>query len=146
LPAPALVKNKNLRAALLAEPSARPVVEAWQKLDVAVVGIGGKLDPTYLPEYLQEEPLQHESLVRSSVSDVCSHYFAADGAALGEEHDARLIAASRDEFKRIPLSVGVAGGPEKVSGIVGAARAGLINALVTDEGTANSCLQIADAA
>ncbi len=141
LPAPALVKNESLRAALLDEPSVRPVVEAWRKLDVAVVGIGRRLGPTYLPEYLQ-----HESLVRSSVSDVCSHYFAADGTALGEEHDARLIAASREEFKRIPLSVGVAGGPEKVSGIVGAARAGLVNALVTDEGTANSCLEIADAA
>ena len=80
------------------------------------------------------------------MSGVCSHYFAADGEVLGEEHDARLIAASRDEFKRIPLTIGVAGGPEKVAGIVGAARAGLVNALVTDEETANSCLQIAKVA
>lgn len=146
LPAPALVNDERLRAGLFAEASVRPVVEAWRKLDIAVVGIGRKLDPTYLPEYLQYEPLQHESLVRSSVSDVCSHYFAAGGEALGEEYDARLIAASRDEFKRIPLTVGVAGGPEKVAGIVGAARAGLVNAFVTDEETANRCLQIAEAA
>lgn len=146
LPAPALVNNERLRAALLAESSVGPVVEAWQKLDVAVVGIGRRLDPTYLAEYLQDETLQRESAVRSSVSDVCSHYFAADGAALGEEHDARLIAASREELKRIPVTVGVAGGPEKVAGIVGAARAGLINALVTDEETAKVCLQISQAA
>jgi DNA-binding transcriptional regulator LsrR (DeoR family) len=146
LHAPALVDNEGLRAALLAETSVRPVVEAWRKLDVAVVGIGRKLDPNYLAEYLQEEPLQHESLVHRSVSDVCSHYFAVDGKALGEEHDARLIAASRDELKRVPLTIGVAGGPEKVAGIVGAARARLINALVTDEETASSCLQIAKAA
>lgn len=146
LPAPALVNNERLRAALFAEVSVKPVVEAWRKLDVAIVGIGRKLDPTYLAEYLQEEPLQYESLVRWSVSDVCSHYFAADGEALGEEHDDRLIAASRDDFKRIPLTVGVAGGPEKVAGIVGAARAGLINALVTDEDTANGCLEVTDAA
>lgn len=146
LPAPALVKNHRLRAALLAESSVRPVVEAWRKLDVAVVGIGRRLDPTYLAEYLQDEPLQHESLVRSSVSDVCSHYFAADGEALGEEHDARLIAASREEFERIPLTVGIAGGIEKVTGIVGAARAGLVNAFVTDEETAGGCLQVSEAA
>ena len=146
LHAPAFVNDERLRAALLAEASVRPVVEAWRKLDVAVVGIGRKLDPTYLADYLQEEPLQHESLVRWSVSDVCSHYFAADGKALGEEHDARLVAVSRDELKRVPLTIGVAGGPEKVAGIVGAARARLINALVTDEETANSCLQIAEAA
>ena len=146
LPAPALVKNERLRAALLTEASTRPVVEAWRKLDIAIVGIGRRLDPSYLADYLQDEPLQHEPLLRWSVSDVCSHYFAADGTALGEEHDARLIAASRDEFERIPLTIGVAGGPEKVSGIVGAARARLINALVTDEGTENSCLQIAKVA
>ena len=125
LPAPELVKNESLRAALFAEVSVRLVAGAWRKLDVAVVGIGRKLDQTYLAEYLQEETLQHESLVRSSVSNVCSHYFAAGGEALGEEHDARLIAASRDEFRRIPLAVGMAGGPEKVPGIVGAARARL---------------------
>jgi deoxyribonucleoside regulator len=146
LPAPALVKNESLRAVLFAEVSVRPVAEAWRKLDVAVVGIGRQLDQTYLAEYLQEETLQHESLVRSSVSDVCSHYFAAGGEALGEEHDARLIAASRDEFRRIPLAVGLADGPEKVAGIVGAARAGLIKALVTDEDTANGCLEITDVA
>jgi deoxyribonucleoside regulator len=146
LHAPALVNDERLRAALLAETSVRPVVEAWRKLDVAVVGIGRKLDPTSLADYLQEEPLQHESLVRWSVSDVCSHYFAADGKALGEEHDARLVAISRDELKRVPLTIGVAGGPEKVAGIVGAARAGLIKALVTDEDTANGCLEVTDVA
>ena len=146
LHAPALVNNKRLHAALFAETSVRPVVEAWRKLDVAVVGIGRKLDPTtYLAEYVQDESLQHESLMRWSVSDVCSHYFAADGRVLGEEHDARLVAVSRDELKRTSLTIGVAGGPEKVAGIVGAARARLVNALVTDEETANSCLQIAEA-
>lgn len=33
-----------------------------------------------------------------------------------------------------------------VVGLVGAARAGLIKALVTDEDTANGCLEVADAA
>jgi DNA-binding transcriptional regulator LsrR (DeoR family) len=108
LPAPALVKNESLRAVLFAEVSVRPVAEAWRKLDVAVVGIGRKLDPTYLNEYLQEVILQHEPLEPSSVSDVCSHYFAAGGEALEEEHDARLIAASRDECRWIPLAVGMA--------------------------------------
>lgn len=146
LAAPALVKNEELRAALMAETAVRPVVEAWRQLDVAVVGIGRKLDPTYLAVHLQDEPLQHESVVRQSVSDVCSHYFAADGRALGEEHDARLIAVTREDLVRTPLTIGVAGGSEKVAGIVGAARAGLIKALVTDVDTANGCLEVVGAA
>jgi DNA-binding transcriptional regulator LsrR (DeoR family) len=38
------------------------------------------------------------------------------------------------------------GGPKKVAGIVGAARAGLIKALLTDEDTANGCLKVTDVA
>ena len=45
-----------------------------------------------------------------------------------------------------PLAVGVAGDPEKVAGIVGAARAGLIKALVADQVTANGCLEVTDVA
>ena len=147
LHAPALVKNQALRAALLADSSVRPVVEAWRRLDVAVVGIGKRPDPTYATaEYLQDEYLRDESLLLSAVGDTCSHYFDADGAVVGKEHDARLIAVGRDELRRVPLTIGVAGGLEKASGIVGAARARLINALVTDTETARGCLQIAQAA
>ena len=52
LDAPALIKNEELRTALMAEASVKPVVEAWRQLDVAVVGIGRKLDPTYLARAL----------------------------------------------------------------------------------------------
>ena len=107
-------------------------------------GSEGSWTQPYLAEYLQEETPQHEPLEPSSVSDVCSHYFAAGSEALEEEHDARLIAASRDEFRWIPLAVGMAV-PRRSPGC-GAARAGLIKALLTDEDTANGCLEVTDVA
>lgn len=144
LHAPALVA-KELRGALLSEPSIGAVVEAWSGLDVAVVGIGKRLTPNYQHAYIAEY-LRDETLVSAAVGDVCSHYFDASGNALGKEHDAGLIAISREELKRTPLAVGVASGPEKVAAMIGAARSGLINALVTDEGTARGCLEVAEAA
>ncbi len=54
------------------------------------------------------EPLQHEPPLMRSVSEVCPHHFAAVGEALGAEHDARLIATGREEFGRIPQSIGAA--------------------------------------
>lgn len=145
LHAPALVANKELRGALLSEPSIGAVVGAWSNLDVAVVGIGKRLTVDYQHAYIAEY-LQDEVLVSTAVGDVCSRYFDAAGNALGEEHDAGLIAISREDLGRIPLAVGVASGPEKVAAMIGAARGGLINAIVTDEGTARSCLEIAEAA
>lgn len=145
LHAPALVANKQLHAALLGEPSVGTVIDAWNRLDVAVVGIGKRLNPSYRHAYIAEY-LQDEVLVNTAVGDVCSHYFDVEGNALGEEHDAGLIAAGSAQLKRTPLAVGVASGHEKVAAIVGAVRSGLVNALVTDEETASSCLRIAEAA
>jgi DNA-binding transcriptional regulator LsrR (DeoR family) len=145
LHAPALVADEKLRASLFAEASVGVIVEAWQELDVAVVGVGGRIDPHYRHAYIDEHLLD-ETLVSAAVGDVCAHYFDIGGKALGEEYDAKLVAISRDKLVKTPLVVGVAGGPGKIAGIVGAARAGLIKALVTDKETANGCLEVANAA
>jgi dihydroxyacetone kinase-like protein len=54
-------------------------------------------------------------------------------------HD-RAIALSLAEIRRIPTKIVVAGGTEKVPGIVAAAHGGLVDVLVTDAGTAAGIL------
>jgi deoxyribonucleoside regulator len=143
--APALVSDSRVVATLLREPPIRAVWEAWQELDVVIVGIGRPPDPSVGPQY-EAEYLQDETLTTAAVGDVCARYFDADGRPAAERYDSRLVAIDQDGLKRTPLSIGMAGGREKVAGIVGAARARLINALVTDEETANMCLRIVRAA
>ena len=74
------------------------MAEAWRKLDVAVVGIGRKLDPTYLAGV----PAGRDPTTRASGALVRERrllpLLCRGSEALEEEHDARLIAASRDEF------------------------------------------------
>jgi DNA-binding transcriptional regulator LsrR (DeoR family) len=139
------VEDERVRAALLGEPSVEPIVEAWRALDVAIVGVGRAPEPAaghlYVGEYLQDR-----TLASAAVGDVCSHYFGVDGRPLGSDRDAQLVAVSREQLERTPLVIGISGGREKIGAIVGAMRGRLINALVTDEATANGCLQIAKAA
>lgn len=142
---PAVVGSEALRRALVSEDSVRPVVESWERLDVAVVGIGGRLDGSYGHAFLGEY-LRDGALAGVAVGDVCARYFDADGGALAGDLDAGLVAVGRAALRRVPLAVGVAGGPGKVPGILGAVRAGLVNALVTDEETAAGCLRAAEAA
>ena len=52
-----------------------------------------------------------------------------------------MIAMSPAQLRAIPLVIGVAAGPEKATAIIGAARARLINALVTDTKTAQAILE-----
>jgi DNA-binding transcriptional regulator LsrR (DeoR family) len=60
--------------------------------------------------------------------------------------EAGLIAIGREDLGRVLMAIGVAGGPGKVSGILGAVRSGLVNALVTDEETAASRPRLSEAA
>jgi DNA-binding transcriptional regulator LsrR (DeoR family) len=56
----------------------------------------------------------------------------------------RTIAIGSEELKRIPTRVGVSSGAEKPAANIGAARASLINVLITDENTASRMLDILD--
>lgn len=99
--------------------------EIARRLDVAVVGIGGRIDGSYqhdfLGDYLRDE-------------------------ALGRELEAGPIAIGQEGLRRVPMAMGVAGGPGKVSGILGDVRPRLVGALVADEETAASCLRLSEAA
>ncbi len=55
--------------------------------------------------------------------------------------DARVIGLTLEEIKNIPRVIGVASGAEKVLGVVGAARAGLIDTLIVDLACANSVIK-----
>lgn len=145
LHAPALLANESVRTSLLDDPSVQPVVEAWEKLDIALVGVGKKIDPNYQHAYMAEY-LQDQELITNAAGDICAHYYTPDGQILGAKYDRRVVAVGRRELRRTPLVVGMASGSEKIAPIVGAAQAGLINALVTDEETARGCLAIAQAA
>ena len=45
------------------------------------------------------------------------------------------------DSKNIPRVIGIASGAEKVAGVVGAARAGLLDTLITDLACANSVIK-----
>ena len=53
-----------------------------------------------------------------------------------------MLAVTRAQLAATPLVIAVAGGVQKARGIVGAARAGLVNALATDERTGEAVLAI----
>ena len=58
--------------------------------------------------------------------------------------DERTIAVSFEEMRAIPNRIGVSGGPYKAAPNIGAARAGLLNVLITDEDTARKMLTLLD--
>ncbi|WP_374754454.1 sugar-binding transcriptional regulator [Aureimonas sp. AU12] len=125
------------REAFLADPAIRDGVALWDRVDVALVGVGLPRLPNS-PYASASTP--DERALGEAAGDVIRHYFDGDGQPVEWEGERRMIAMSRDQLQRAPLVVGVAMGEAKAGAIRGAARAGLISALATDTRTASAIL------
>jgi deoxyribonucleoside regulator len=140
--APGLVDNAATKAALLAHAGIRSVLALWDRLDVALFGIGGRTwsDAAF------GEGIVREIDAEGAVGEILISPFDLDGRFLGEALRGRTIAFDARELARVPITIGVAGGPTKVAPILGALRAGVVNSLVTDVATAEAVVSMDDEA
>jgi DNA-binding transcriptional regulator LsrR (DeoR family) len=98
-----------------------------------VLGVGAPLATrTTLPRFV---PRRGRSL-RSAVGDICSRFYDAEGRPVAFPGSERLMATPLERLPKIPVSIALATGEEKVPSIVAGASAGYFNELVTDQATA----------
>jgi DNA-binding transcriptional regulator LsrR (DeoR family) len=127
--------SAEARPIFLSDPAILHSVQLWDRIDVAVVGVGlpHALNP---PEASVATP--PEQRLVNAAGDVIRHYFDISGEPVHWDGEDRLIAASPDQLRRARLTIAVAAGDAKAVSIIGAARARLISALVTDTRTAEA--------
>ncbi|RWK39072.1 sugar-binding domain-containing protein [Mesorhizobium sp.] len=130
--------SSELREVFLGDAAIRDSVALWDRTDVAIVGIG--LPHAVNPPEASAATLSEQALFHAA-GDVIRHYFDAEGTLIPWEGEGRMIAMSPAQLRAVPLVVGVAASPEKAMAIIGAVRARLINALVTDTKTAQAILE-----
>jgi DNA-binding transcriptional regulator LsrR (DeoR family) len=137
--APGLVDDAPTKAALVRHAGIRSVLELWERLDVAVFGIGG---PGWNEASLGPE-LFEELRAKQAVGEVLIAPFDLDGQWVAREAlIGRTIALEASELRHVPVSIGVAAGLSKVEPILGALRAGVVNTLVTDVDAAEAVLAL----
>jgi len=143
---PAIVESDSTWQALLASRDMVRIAEAWEELSVALVGIGlfdyGPDFQMLFADYLDATILAQ--LERSgAVGDVCMRPFDIHGNHITDILP-HVISIDVERFKKIPRRVGIAGGARKAEALLGAARGGFINILITDEPAAQRILDILD--
>jgi deoxyribonucleoside regulator len=139
--APGLVDDPLTKRALVAHAGVRRIAELWDRLDVAAFGIGG---PTWSAAALGPE-IAADLDRDGAVGEVLVCPFDVHGRFVCDALRDRTIAFDARELRRVPVRIGVAGGPTKVRPILGALRGGLVTVLVTDLPTAEAVLALADA-
>ncbi|WP_130832848.1 transcriptional regulator LsrR [[Erwinia] mediterraneensis] len=148
IPAPLRTSSATVAAIFRQESSVRDVMLTASAADVAIVGIGSlnqKLQATILRSGYISEGEQQLFSRKGAVGDVLGYFMQRNGEPVEHLpiHD-ELVALSPDELRLIPTVVGVAGGVEKAEAIVAALQGRRINALVTEESTAQAMLALLD--
>lgn len=141
LHAPALASTPDLRNTLMADPATEEVMSLARRAGVALVGIGSPNEGSTMIQtgYLGPEEMERVRAA-GAVGDILSQYFDADGRPAVPEIARRVVGLPLEDLRRLPLVVGVAGGPAKVPAIRGALAGRFLSVLVTDAVTARELL------
>ena len=142
--APYLCPSAEVANAMLGTRGIDETVAMGRKANVALLGIGStdpKYSSYYLAGYVPREEVD-QILACGAIGDIAGIHFDLRGKFVCEDFYRRLVTIRCDDLLRIPVRIGVAGGPGKIAPILGALRGGLINVLVTDSVTARKVLEI----
>ena len=140
LPAPGVVRNKQIRNVYLMDEHVRTAMNLLPGITLAFVGIGSL--NSYSLSVRDETILTQSDIdkvaANGAVGDIALRFIDADGQAVQTGLNERIIGIELDQLRKIPRVVGVAGGMEKIEAIRAALRGKLIKAIITDRATAEA--------
>jgi DNA-binding transcriptional regulator LsrR (DeoR family) len=142
LPAPGLAPSPQTREMFLQDPFVRAAMEAFDRVTLALVGVGSTevRSPTGFMSAFT--PAERELLAAlGAVGFICHCFFEARGGLVTSALDERITAMSRTQLERVPRVVGISGGPRRLPAIRGALAGGWISVLITDHVTARRLLE-----
>lgn len=144
LHAPIFVDSPKEKAALLKVRQIREVLDRARTADIALVGVGGVIPGTSsFFDLLSTTDVDRDRIAQNAAvrGELFGHLFGADGTPCEPELSERLIGVDIDDVRKVPLSIGVAAGEQKVEPIRGVLRGSYLKTLVTDEPTASTVLE-----
>lgn len=143
LSTPGVLGSAEARQSLMSDPSVADVSAVWDRLTVALVGIGA-IEPSDLARQSGNAfPEAERAALRKdgAVGDICFRFYDESGSSVNSDFHDRVIGISPTTLALAPRRIGVAGGSQKFGAIRGAILGGWINILVTDIHTARSLLE-----
>jgi DNA-binding transcriptional regulator LsrR (DeoR family) len=141
---PMVVDSSETAEGLRREPYVRDTITMFDKLDRAIVGVGGWSDDQSALMAALPEDLRAQLLEAGATADICSTVLDADGreVAIGDL-PGRSIAITASQLRAVPDVVAiVGGGQQRAAAIRAALRSGIVHRLITDVDTAQALLDL----
>ena len=145
--APALVDDPEFRRKLIENDTVRHTLDKARRADIALIGVGDMSEDSNIVRmgwFSTREIAQAK--MAGTVGDVMGYDFIdIRGTPSALAMQGRVIGLSLPDLKKIPNVIAVASEPTKVSGILGALNAGVVDTLATTASNAMSVLNFAEA-
>lgn len=122
----------------------RELQNEWEKIEVAIVGLGSPYKSTKKEFILNEATDAYKQVIVKSknVGDLLTSYFRRDGSEIEVRNSYRRVAISIQQLSKVPNVICLAGGKDKLLGILTAIENKYINGLITDSYTASELIEI----
>ncbi|WP_426428674.1 sugar-binding transcriptional regulator [Staphylococcus equorum] len=132
LHAPVVVDDLKSKQFIMKQKFVSQVTEKMKQATIAIVGIGANPEESTMVASYRNE-LSFTDIKDRAVGDIMYNFIDENGEKIDCEWNKRIISLSFDEYKKVPLKIGVAGGENKEKAISAALNNNLIDVLVTDE-------------
>ena len=143
LQVPAMVESAAIARNLLEDTVTRSALDRAARCDIAIVGIGQMDSPIRASmDYVPPEAIATLAAA-GAVGDILLRFYDLSGKPVSAGFDDQVIGLTQDQLRKVPLVIGVAGGPEKTQAITGALRGRLVDVIVCDQPTARAVLALA---
>jgi len=145
--APALVGDPSLRQQLIENDTVRHTLDKARRADIALIGVGDMSEDSNIVRMGWFSPREiAQAKMGGAVGDVMGYDFIdIHGTPSASMMQGRVIGLTLPDLERIPNVIAVASEPTKVSGMLGALNAGVIDTLATTASNAMSVLNFAKA-
>ena len=141
IPAPLVVNSPDTANALRQDSSVSRVLELSRTAVATITGIGGAETTASSVRAGLYSPSAITSIAElGAVGDMLGEWFDAEGKVVPDATSDRRIGMELQELLSMPHVIGIAAGPDKVTAIRAALLGGYLDALVTDEETAEQLI------
>ena len=143
LNAPAVAAPREAKLVLLGDPYVRETMDLFEKITLAVVGVGAVEPSTMLAESgnIFSETELRQLTENGAVAEIGQRFLNASGQTVSTPMNERVIGMDLEALRNVPRVTALADGYKKTSTIAAVLHSGVIDILITDKFTASRLLQ-----
>jgi len=142
--APSIVESEDAQKMFLSESAIKSTIEMFDKVNIAIVGIGTVIpEPSsllYLDGFIKKSDVDS---IRSTnaIGDINSYFYDSEGRECITDLKNRVIGMDLSKLRKVRYAIGVAGGKTKADAIYSALKGKIINVIITDREVAEEILR-----